>query len=153
MKLWMALYAMIWIVFFEFLLAMTPGGSLVLIYLHVVIGVAIMGIAFYNFSGIRKTRVACRVKRIVQASFNLSVAVAILGAVLFFDIGKAWFIPLINVSIYGFILFFHVIIAFAIITQSAAVAIAYDMWDDHEFVKETEPGIVPPLPMPQKDAH
>jgi hypothetical protein len=46
------------------------------------------------------------------------------------------------------ILFFHVINAFAIITQAAAVAIAYDMWEDHEFVKETEPGIVPPLPMP-----
>jgi hypothetical protein len=65
MKLWVALYAMIWIVLIEFLLAMTPGGSPVLIYLHVVS-------------------------------------------------------------------------SFAIITQAAAVAIAYDMWEDNEFVKETE---------------
>ncbi len=152
MKLWAALYAMIWIVFIEFLLAMTPGGPLVLIYLHIILGVAIIGLAFYNFSGVRKTRVPGRVKRIAQASFNLSVVVAIIGALLFFDIGKVWIIPLINVSIYGLILLFHVVIAFAIITQAAAIAIAYDMWEDHEFVKETEPGIVPPMPMPQKDA-
>jgi hypothetical protein len=153
MKLWVTLYAMIWIVLIEFLLAMTPGGSLLLIYLHVVLGVAIVGLAFYNFSGIRKTRVAGRVKRIAQTSFILSIVVAILGALLFFGVGKTWVIPLINVSSYGLILFLHVINSFAIITQAAAVAIAYDMWEDREFIKETEPGIVPPLPMPQKDTH
>jgi hypothetical protein len=149
MKLWAALYAMIWIVFIEFLLAMTPGGSQVLIYLHTVLGVAIVYLAFYNFSGIRKTRVPGRVKRIAQASFNISVLVAIFGALLFFEVGEAWVIPVINVSIYGLILFLHVVNSFAIITQAAAVAIAYDMWEDKEFEKETEPGIVPPMPMPQ----
>jgi hypothetical protein len=150
MKLWMTLYAMIWIVLIEFLLAMTPGSSSVLISLHVVLGAAIVGLAFYNFSGIRNTRVAGRVKRIAHVSFNLSLVVAILGTLLFFDGGKVWVIPLINVSIYQLILFFHVFNAFAIITQAAAVAIAYDMWEDQEFTKETEPGIVPPSPMAQK---
>jgi hypothetical protein len=152
MKLWASLYAMIWIVLIEFLLAMTPGGSSVLIYLHIVLGIVIIGIAFYNFSGIRGTRIAGRVKRIAQASFNISIMVAILGFLLFFGIGKAWLIPLINVSIYGLFLFFHVISAFAIITQAAAIAIAYDMWEDREFAEETEPGVVPPMPMPQKGA-
>jgi len=141
---------MIWIVLIEFLLAMTPGGPPVLIYLHVILGAAIVGLAFTNFSGLRKTRVPGRVKRIAQACFNISVIVAIFGALLFFDFGKGWFIPLINVSIYGIILFFHVVNSFAIITQAAAVAISYDMWEDKEFEKETEPGIVPPMPMPQK---
>ncbi len=153
MKLWMTLYMMIWIVFIEFLLAMTPGSSWVLIYLHVVLGIAIMGLAFYNFSGIRKTRIAGRVKRIAQTSFNLSIVVVILGAPLFFDVGTTQVIPLIKVSIYGLILFFHVVTSFAIITQAAAVAIAHDMWEDREFEEETEPGIVPPMPMPQKGAH
>jgi len=152
MKLWMSLYAMIWIVLIEFLLVMTPGGSQVLIYLHVILGAAIVGIAFYNFSGIRKTRVPGRVKRIAQACFSISILVAILGALLFFEVSKACVIPMINVSFYGLILFLHVINSFAIITQAAAVAIAYDMWEDNEFVKETEPGIVP-MPMPQKDAN
>ena len=127
MNLWMSLYAMIWIVLIEFLLAMTPGASPVLIYLHVLLGAAIVGLAFYNFSGIRKTRVPGRAKRISQASFNISVLVAIFGALLFFDVGKAWIIPLINVSLYGLILFLHVVNSFAIITQASAVAIAYDM--------------------------
>ncbi len=153
MKLWMTLYAMIWIVLIEFLLAMTPGGSSVLIYLHIILGVAIVGLAFYNFSGIRNTRVAGRVKRISQASFNISIMVAILGALLFFDIGSLLVIPIINISVYGFILFFHVFSSFAIITQAAAVAIAYDMWEDKEFAEETEPGVVPPMPMPQKDSN
>ena len=146
MKLWMSLYAMIWIVFFEFLLAMTPGGSQVLIYLHSVLGVAIIFLAFYNFSGIRNTRIAGRVKRIAQASFNISVSAVILGALLFFDIGRAWVIPLAGISVYGLILFLHVVTAFAIITQAAAIAIAHDMWEDREFEEETEPGVVPPMP-------
>ncbi len=150
MKLWASLYAMIWVVLIEFLLAMTLGASSVLIYLHVVLGVAIVGLAFYNFAGIRKTRVAGRVKRIARVSFNLSVVVVVLGFLLgfllFFNARKMLAIPLINVSVYGLILFFHTIIAFAIITQAAAVAIAYDMWEDKEFAEETEPGVVPPMP-------
>jgi hypothetical protein len=38
------------------------------------------------------------VKRIAQINFNLSVVVVILGNLLFFDIGKVWVIPAINVS-------------------------------------------------------
>ncbi|VVB86788.1 Uncharacterised protein [uncultured archaeon] len=152
MKLWMSLYAMIWIVLIEFLLAMTPGGSSALIYMHVLLGVAIAGLAFYNFSGVRKTRVPSRVKRIAQASFSISVMVAILGGLLFIDVGRNMIIPLINISIYGLVLFFHVINSFAIITQAAAIAIAYDMWEEKEFEEESESGIVPPMPMPQKDA-
>ncbi len=150
MKLWMTLYAMIWVALIEFLLVMTSSGSLVLVYLHIVLGIAIIGLAFYNFSGIRKSRVMGRVKRIAQTSLNLSVWAGIFGAVLFFDIGRTLAVPVINTSIYGLILFFHIICAFAIITQAAAIAIAYDMWEDREFVKETEPGTVPPNPMQQK---
>jgi hypothetical protein len=99
MKLWIALYAMIWVAFIEFLLVMKPGSSSVLIYMYVILGVAIIGFAFYNFSAIRKTRVMGRVKRIAQASFNLSVTAGIFGAVLFFDIGRVPVIPVINTSI------------------------------------------------------
>ncbi len=153
MKLWASLYAMIWVVLIEFpfamtpiALAMTPIASSVLIYLHILLGVAIVGLAFYNFSGVRKTRVAGRVTRIAQASFNLSLVVFILGLFIFIDAGRLLTIPLINVSVYGLILFLHTLIAFAIITQAAVVAIAYDMWEDNEFAEETEPGVVPPIP-------
>ncbi len=148
MKLWAALYAMIWIVLIEFLLAMKPGGSQVLIYLHLILGFAIIVFAFNNFSGLRNTRVAGRVKRIAQASVNLSIAVAILGSLLFFNLGVRQFIPLINISMNELILFFHVFTSFAIITQASAVAIAYDMWEEREFEKESEPGIIPAQPKP-----
>ncbi len=148
MKLWMSLYAMVWIALIEFLLAMTPGGSPVLIYFHLILGAAIIGITFYNFSSVRKTRIAGRVKRIAQASFNISIIVAIFGVPVFFEVGRERFIPLINVSIYGLMLFFHVFSSFAIITQAAAIAIAYDMWEEREFIEETEPGVVPSMPMP-----
>jgi hypothetical protein len=78
------------------------------------------------------------------------VTAGISGVLIFFDIGKTPVITVINVSIYGLILFFHVICAFAIITQAAAIAIGHDMWEDKEFEKETEPGVVPPHPMQEK---
>ena len=144
MKLWASLYAMIWITLIEFLLVMIIRGSSVLIFLHVVLGIAIIGLAFYNFSGIRNTRIASRVKRIAQTCFNFSIAVTVLGVLLFFDVGRELVIPLINVSIYRLILFFHIFIAFAIITQASAIAIAHDMWENREFTEETETGSVPP---------
>ncbi len=46
MKLWMALYAMTWIVFAEFLLAMTPNAPGGLLYLHLALGLGILGLAY-----------------------------------------------------------------------------------------------------------
>lgn len=147
MRLWMALYGMIWIVFLEFLLAMTPvGDPTVLTALHIALGIAIIGVAFLNFDRLRKTRVPGRVKRIAKATANLSVAMLVLGLLMVFDVGASWSIPLLGISVLGIFVFLHVVSAFAIITQAAAVAIAYDMWEDREFVQETEPGVVPAHP-------
>ena len=72
----------------------------------------------------------------------------VLGLLLWFNVGTGWVIPAANVTIFQAILFFHVVNALAIITQAAAVAIAFDMWEDREFDKETEPGQVPAAPTP-----
>jgi len=152
MKLWMALYAMIWIAFIEFLLEMTPGASNVLQYLHIVLGFVIIGLASYNFNGVRLTAVPGRVKRIAKTTFNLSIVCGILGVLLYFGTGASSAI-LFGVTFGGMILFLHVVIGFAIITQAAAVAIAYDMWEDKEFVKETAPGEVPEMPAPTTSSH
>ena len=107
MKLWMTLYAMIWIVFIDFLLAMTPGASKVLIYLHIALGIAIIGLAWYNFNGVRGTKVPGRVKRISKVTLNLSIYIGILGLFLYFGTGAAWQI-LYGITLKGLILFFHV---------------------------------------------
>lgn len=146
MKLWMTLYTMVWIVFIDFMLAMTPDASIVLLYLHIALGLVIIGLASYNFSGVRMTAVPGRVKRIVKTTFNLSIASGVLGLLLYFGTGSASPI-LFGITIGGIVLFLHVMIGFAIITQAAAVAIAYDMWEDREFEKETAPGEVPEMPV------
>ena len=145
MKLWVSLYAMIWIVLIEFLLAMTPQAPDGLLYAHIVLGLGIIGLAYYNFDGVRKTGVPGRVKRVAKSSFDLSIVMAVLGLLLVAGIGRDWTI-LFGVTVWGLILLIHVVNAFAIITQAAAVAIAYDMWEDKEFVKDTAPGEVPAHP-------
>ncbi len=156
MKLWQALYAMIWIDLIEFLIVMTPNRADWLVYLHVVPGLVIVGLAYYNYNGVRQTAVPGRVKRIAASTLQLSVLTAILGVILvpmfFLNLQNAWMIPVVNISLYGIILLVHVVNAFAIITQAAAVAIAYDMWEDKEFAKETAPGEVPPAPTPKAAA-
>ncbi len=145
MKLWMSLYVMIWVAFIAFMLAMTPGASIVLQYLHIVLGLVIIGLASYNFNGVRWTSVPGRVKRIAKTTFILSIAIGVLGLPLYFGIGGP---ILFGVTIGGMFLFLHVVVGFAIITQATAIAIAYDMWEDREFAKETAPGDVPDMPAP-----
>ncbi len=155
-KLWQALFAMIWIAFLEFLLAMSshvfvgPFAYTVLIGLHVVLGFGIIALALNNFNGVRNTTIAGRVKRTAKSTFQLSILMAVLGVILVFPDYLTWTIPLIGISLFYAILFVHVVNAFAIITQAAAVAIAYDMWEDKEFNQETKVGEVPPMPAPTK---
>lgn len=148
MKLWSALYLVIWVVFLEFLLGMWPDPPAVVPYFHLALGFAIILITYYSFDQLRKTRVPGRVKRVAKASWSLSIVMAVLGLLLWFNVGSDWVVPVANVSVYRVLLLLHVANALAIITQLAAVAIAYDMWEDHEFEKETEPGDVPAAPAP-----
>jgi len=148
MKLWSALYVAIWVVFLEFLFGLWPDPPAPVPYLHLGLGLVIVFVAYYCYSQLRQTRVPGRVKRVAKASYNLSIVVVILGFLLWFNVGTDWVIPLLNLSIYRGILLLHVANAIAVITQLAAVAIAYDMWEDREFEKETEPGEVPSAPTP-----
>ena len=143
MRLWASLYAAIWVVFLEFLLAMIPFGQPYLIYLHAGLGVIVLVIAYYNFVALRATAVPGRVKRIASATFYLAILMVILGLAVFFNLGAGWKL-LDGITVWNGILFLHVVNAFAIITQMAAVAIAYDMWEDKEFLQETRPGEMPP---------
>ncbi len=143
MRLWVALYLMIWIVFLEFLLGMIPLERTLLLPLHAALGLVIVGVAYSNFDGLRKLRVPGRLKRIAKATFSLAILMVFLGVILLFNVGEGWVLPVVNVSVYHVVLFFHIVNALAIITQAAAVALAYDMWEDHEFVEGSPPGEVP----------
>jgi len=150
MKLWSTLYAIIWIVFVEFLLGTWPNPPSVVPYLHLILGLGIIFLLYHSYDQLRGTRVPGRVKRIAKASYGLSIVMGILGLLLWFNVGADWWI--LGVSVYRAILVLHIANALAIITQTAAVAIAYDMWEDHEFEKETAPGEVPAASPPQVPA-
>jgi len=149
MRLWASLYLAIWVVFVEFLLAMIPFWQPALIYLHAGLGFVIVWIAYSNFAQLRKTTVPGRVKRIASATFRLAILMAILGPMLLLNVGAGWTI-LGGITVWNAILFVHVVNAFAIITQMAATAIAYDMWEEKEFLEETRPGEIPPNPAQQR---
>lgn len=148
MKLWGALYGMIWLVFLEFLLAMIPLQQWLLLPAHYAVGFLVIAIAYSNFTALRATTAPGRIKRIAQATFSLAVLMLFLGTLLAFNAGATWIIPIVGTSVYHAILFFHILNAFAIITQAAAVAIAFDMWEDKEFELLTSPGEVPAAPLP-----
>jgi hypothetical protein len=52
-----------------------------------------IGLAYNNFDGVRKSSIAGRVKRIAKSTFQLSVLMAILGVILLFKDALTWTIP------------------------------------------------------------
>jgi len=142
MRLWAALYAAIWIVLLQFLLAMIPFGQPYLLVGHYVLGVAIIAVAYSNFISLRRTTAPGRLKRTAVATFYISILNGFLGALLLLNVGAGWRV-FDGISVWNGILFLHVINAFAIITQMAAVAVAYDMWEEKEFLQDTRPGEIP----------
>ena len=147
MELWKALYAAIWVVLLEAILGLWPDPPWVVPYGHLVLGLAVVYIAYYVYRETRRTRAPGRIKRVAKASYGLSIAMAVLGALLWFNVGSTWTLPFLGLTVWRVLLFFHLLNAFAIIAQLAAVAIAYDMWEDHEFATETEPGEIPLAPV------
>jgi len=145
MRLWGVLYLAIWVVLLEFLLVMIPEGQSVLIYFHAALGILIVALAYYNRTALRQTTAPGRIKRIASATFWLTILLAVLGPLIFFNIGSGWPI-LFGLTVWNGLVFLHVVNAFAIITQMASTATAYDMWEEKEFLKETRPGEVPPPP-------
>jgi hypothetical protein len=147
MRRWAALYGMVWLLFVEIWLSLTPIAPPVPLYLHELLGVAIVAVAYVNAEGLRATAAPGRIKRIARATFQLSILMAVLGVLLFLGLGSGWEI-LFGVTVLGLLLFFHFVNAMAMITQAAAAAIAYDMWEDREFERGSPEGVVPPPPPP-----
>jgi len=148
MKLWSALYLVTWIVFLEFLLGTWPNPPAVVPYLHLLLGLGIVALTYNSYRRLRETPVPGRLKRIARATYALSILMVFLGLLLWFQVGSSWTLPLIGYTVFRAILVFHIVNAIAIITQAAAVALAYDMWEDREFDQKTSPGEIPPMPAP-----
>lgn len=123
------MYAVIWLALFEILLVIFPEFSFnVNVTIHGVLGVAILGFAFYIQRAVRKTPCPYRIKRITVTTLGLAVFQGLLGLLLVAAIKLSWggvYVTIIN--------FLHVVNSIAIITQASSSATAYDMWEEKEF--------------------
>jgi len=145
MKLWMSLYGFFWLavaqVLLGVLLATDGSGAGALPYLHAGVGAAVVAWAFLNFRAVRATRAPGRTKRTAAATFGISVGMAGLGILLWLGVEAG------ASALGGFagdaVAFAHLLLALAIVTQAASTATGFDMWEEREFERGTEPGVVP----------
>lgn len=151
MRLWAALYGFTWLVFLGLILGLWPDPPAAVPYVHAVVGAGIVVLAFFDDRWLRATPGPARVKRIARATFGLAIAVAVLGVLIWFHVGDHGTIAL-GYTVGAFLAFLHLANALAILAQASAVAIAYDMWEDREFGRETSPGGLVEVRVPQDPA-
>lgn len=147
MKLWARLYGMIWLVFIEIWLGLTPIAPPVPTYLHILLGVAIVGLAYANFRALRAARVLGRIKRTARATFALTILMAVLGVAIYVGFGASWVVAW-GLSVEDGFRFLHFVNAIAILAQASATAVVFDVWEEREFLHEAAPGEIPPPPRP-----
>ena len=147
MKLWASLYGMIWLVLLEVWLGFTPIAPPVPLYVHIPLGVLIVGLAYRNFVALRDSRTVGRIKRTARATLALSFFIAVLGVAIYFNIGSSWDVAW-GISIESGFRFLHFVTAMAIFAQASATAVVYDVWEEKEFLRETAVGEIPPPPSP-----
>jgi hypothetical protein len=128
LALWKPLYAMVWLAFLQIVIIVMPRFTLYLVDVHAILGVAILGLAHYNNAKMKHTEAPNRLKRITKTTAILATFQIILGIILYANLRMNMSVPLV-----GVIIFIHIVIALAIITQAASVATAYDMWEEHEY--------------------
>ncbi|HYM38919.1 MAG TPA: hypothetical protein VEY12_02075 [Thermoplasmata archaeon] len=129
---WKTLYAIIWIVFVQILIALVvfPGS----IYLHVALGFAIVFLAHYHQSHIKRMAIPDRIRRIVRSTASLASAQFVLGIYAFLVVVLGWSLPGLEV-----VLVLHLVVALAILSQASSAATAYDMWEEREFERVEVP--------------
>ena len=125
---------MIWLSVLLFLTSLPPiGGLSYVVYLHIILGIVVLGVAYNNNVIVRKTDCPSRIKRITKATFSLSILQLILGVLLYL---LGYFITFGIPFIKEIIQFIHLMTSLAIITQVSSAATSYDMWEEKEFTQE-----------------
>ncbi len=128
---WKMLYAMIWLAFVQILLVVPPlAGVTGFVFLHVVLGIAILALAHMDAARLKRMAIPDRIRRIARSTAQLASAQVVLGIYLFLalDLEPGWGLPGASV-----VLFLHLVVALAIFSQASSTATAYDMWEEREF--------------------
>jgi signal transduction histidine kinase len=129
MKTWQAMYLIIWVAFLQILFILfSPLDKTVNVTVNVIIVIALLGLAFTIYSGVRLTSCPDRIKRITKATRSLVILQLVLGVALALGVVLSW--GSLYISVMSFL---HVANALAIITQASSSATAFDMWEEKEF--------------------
>ena len=142
MNLSASLYAFFWLAVLQIVLGvlLATGGSVspVIAFVHAAIGGIVLGWAFVNRRAMRATRAPARTKRTIAATFAIAAVMVVLGAILLSGAANA--VGSAGVTLGDAIAVVHLVFALAIVTQAASTATGYDMWEEREFERESEPG-------------
>ncbi len=128
---------MIWLAFVQILIVVPPlTGVTALVFLHVVLGLAILALAHMDSRRLKGMGVPDRIRRIAASTAQLASAQFVLGIYLFLalELEPGWNLPGASV-----VLFLHVVVALAIFSQASSTATAYDMWEEREFERVGTP--------------
>ena len=139
MKVWQNLYAIIWLMLLEILFQSKAIDFQGVKYVHVLLGVLILAMAFNNYINVNKTAAPDRTKRILRTAANFAVVQAVLGVI----IVTTDVYNLFGICQMGIVQFLHLVIAIAMITQAASGATSYDMWEEKEFLQPSKPAAQP----------
>lgn len=123
LKLWARLYLLVWLAFAQFFV--TAFSELFgVIYLHFLVGLAVLVLAIMNYRGLTRTYAPDRLKRISKVTLGMAAFDGLLGIPLY---------VFTNGTVHWAINLLHLVVALAIIAQASSTATAYDMWEEKEF--------------------
>lgn len=148
MKTWQGLYGIIWLMLIDIMIQSRGIDFPYVKYVHMLLGALTLALAFYNYSNVVKTAVPDRTKRITRTYAWFSVVQGAIGVIIYL-VDTLPLDDTLGICQLGIARSLHFVISVTMITQAAAAAISYDMWEDKEFLKESTPGAAPaPLPKP-----
>ena len=130
MKTWAAMYGLIWLSVIQILVGLySPFGEGLLTYgIHIPLGIAVFGLAYFIRGRVKATACPDRIKRITKTTLNQSILQGVLGAILAAGFSMGWDSLILDV-----VILVHAANGLAIITQASSSATAYDMWEEKEF--------------------
>ena len=133
------MYLIIWVAFLEIVFILfSPFSDAVNLAIHIVVALAVLGLAFTIYRGVGRTACPDRIKRITRTTWYLAIFQGVLGVALAAGDSLSW--GPVYIGVVGFL---HVATALAIITQASSSATAYDMWEEREFQVPAAPPTAP----------
>jgi chromate transport protein ChrA len=129
MQLWKCLYNTIWLAFFACVLIPRWMGAYAGYPVHGLLGLLLVVMTVTNARKLAALPVPARLKRISKVTMGLAVFQLVTGLALGGLLHMAPDLPYVSPILHGA----HIVIALAILAQTASVATSYDMWEEKEF--------------------